>query len=625
MKTFFYPTLLACAALLVSCQSDINEPLTTETTVNFSLTIPDELASTRANASGSNSAKGGLTNVDMQQYDLRYQLAVYQIEGTDTTLVKKIVQTSDLCEDAQIALRLTPNRTYRFVAWADFVKQGETSDLHYNTEDLTRIQLLSSSATLNDESRDAFFASQEENVTASGLSQAITLKRPFAKLRIVTTDWDATTPDAMPDQVSITYYGCTRFNGINALTGNYLNSETLGSADDAATYTATIDKTTKAYEMGYDSSDANRTLLTDYLMTDVASVQTPIHAVFRAYNGTTLLNSCDFSQNVPIQRNYLTTLLGNMLSTNVTVKMSIQENFTDGYIDHESWFFDQGYTPEAPDYSGTTVAIDNAAQLMWLAAHEADVKGKTIQLTSDIDMSGVNWLPIDNNSYSFDFDGNGHTLRNFSINGAYADNVGVEPGFYYTGVFAKFRGNMRNVTFENITINGLNGANDNVQFTYFSGPIGQCIGNLTNVHARHIVCRGTNRYNDRVSRQNNGGLAGYLGNGHTVINCSAEDVQVSGIECGGLIGSLSGNCTVKDSHSEDVILRLSKNPDFELGYSAGGFVGGLPDAATVTFDNCTPPTRVAYIDDTTGQPRTDYAEENPLYGKSRKGTTPTIK
>ena len=80
------------------------------------------------------------------------------------------------------------------------------------------------------------------------------------------------------------------------------------------------------------------------------------------------------------------------------------------------------YSEDAESYE-----ISTAADLMGLAqlVNEGnDFSGKTIKMTGNIDLSGIdNWTPIgkfpgvpaDNRSFNGTFDGNGHTIRNFRI------------------------------------------------------------------------------------------------------------------------------------------------------------------------------------------------------------------
>lgn len=154
----------------------------------------------------------------------------------------------------------------------------------------------------------------------------MTLKRPFAKIRVVTTDWDESNGAvAKPDNFKITYHDCKRFSGLNAVSG-----EAIGEADaDASTvYVAEIATDAsgeKFYEGGYDATSTNRTLIVDYLL--ATSDQQAIHFKLDMLAGTTPVISRDFTTNIPIQRNYLTTLIGNLLSVGGSITIDIDENF----------------------------------------------------------------------------------------------------------------------------------------------------------------------------------------------------------------------------------------------------------------------------------------------------------
>ena len=327
-------TILSLALLSLiafsSCQpkqridGDLEEQ-TSMVDVLFSASMPDGEFQTRAALLGqeSNSALGAINNIDLvNKYDLRYQIAIYKVEanGTYRRVVAPIQKIEDLNTPAEFALRLTPNRIYKAVIWADFIPQGTRVDHHYDTQDFPNITLLSSAtAVLNDESRDAFCAVQEFSVTTTQVAQQIVLKRPFAKLRIVATDWDPNTPKV--DQVKIAYYNCKRFTGINLLTDE-VTSIDLPKSESVTAYTGSLNKTQKEYALGYDLSANNRTVVVDYLMTP-SKGQTPINIIFEALEGNTSLVRYNFKGNIPIQANWLTTITGNVLTnTGGTVTLS---------------------------------------------------------------------------------------------------------------------------------------------------------------------------------------------------------------------------------------------------------------------------------------------------------------
>ena len=312
--------LVGVAALsLIGCtQNDIldrdinngNEVMT------VTLTPPDAL-NTRAVSETSNSALGGISNVDWAMYDLRYQLAVYDETGETQIISPQVKIAATGYQPVTYELRLIPKHKYKLVAWADFVKEGETTDLHYNTADLRNIALIDDvTAQMNDESRDAYFGTKDLTAGDS-FNETLTLKRPFAKLRVVTTDW-AYESLPMPDNFKVTYYNCTRFEGINAVTGEALSVDgnIAGSDLDATgielTTTISNSKEEKYYKTGYDKTAANRTVLVDYLLCN--DEQQPIHFKIDFLDGTNSLIVRDLNTNVPIQRNWLTTVTGNVLT-----------------------------------------------------------------------------------------------------------------------------------------------------------------------------------------------------------------------------------------------------------------------------------------------------------------------
>lgn len=329
MKRLHSVLLGGMASLLFSaCSQDLDQtgPNPGEEVVRIQLEAPEAMQLTRS-VVGTNSAKGGLTNVDWTKYDVRYQLAVYSEDGTQQ-LIAPQSKVYDTYGPATFEFRLTPNTTYKFVAWADFVTQGSEEDLHYNTADFTNISIITDNdrdKTINDESRDAFFVTKNIEIGQT-FNESLTLKRPFAKIRVVTTDWDESNGAiTKPDNFKITYHDCKRFSGLNAVSG-----EAIGESDaDASTvYVADIamdGNGEKFYEGGYDATSNNRTLIVDYLL--ATSDQQAIHFKLDMLAGTTPIISRDFTTNIPIQRNYLTTLIGNLLSVGGSVTIDIDENF----------------------------------------------------------------------------------------------------------------------------------------------------------------------------------------------------------------------------------------------------------------------------------------------------------
>lgn len=639
-KIKFFLASLAMLLIGVSCQRNDQLGSNDPGKVVIKLSLPEDMQALRASANSS-SAKGGITNVDMSQYDIRYKLAVYN--ANNDLVIAPMIKTVDSYEEITYELRLTPNRQYKFVVWADFVQQGQTTDLHYDTSDFLNITCLdAANKQLNDETRDAYWITKDINVGTTAINETLVLRRPFSKIRVVTTDWGLVPADK-PDYFSIQYYGtdCKRFNSMNLLTGVSTGTPLTAKGDASiVTYDVNVDKDNKDYKLGYDSDEHNRTMTVDYLMTD-KSEQTPLHVVFTAKKGGAagqVISTYDFTVNVPIQRNYLTTLMGNLLTTATHIKVVIEENFVEEYNNHQSWFAPQGATPKVPTITtnvvaGTTIKtyhITNREELMWLADTPGELgANKIFKLESDIDMNGIDWFPIGHRNGAYGgpcgtFDGNGHTLRNFSVQ----KFLYKEEKFFFTreqqtGVFGEWYGDIKNLTFENITINGLEGVkvepgNTHNESAYFAGCIGYFCGNLDNVHAKNVFIKGAK---GSLKTQNVGGLVGYTNPNKPFEfkECSVMNItiQAKGTQIGGMVGSLHKNHTLTKCTANYVSLRVNGSTTTNIA----GLVGDIADATGVKFDKC----KVENVEflKYDGTINSDYAPTDPLYGTSRKGT-PTI-
>ena len=210
-------TILALGGLLFasSCQMDEPDAGTLTGEVDFTITagIPGGITTYSPTDGASFSHLGGANNVDATQYDLRYILEVYDGE---TLAYKDVKYVKDGFADskANFSARLLAKK-YTFVLWADFVEEGTTSDLYYDTDVLTMVSY-SSTVTddfnmrakyLSSDAIDAYTAYQEINLSESSQNVNISLKRPFGKIRLLATDSpenkDANTQ--IPNKVSIEF------------------------------------------------------------------------------------------------------------------------------------------------------------------------------------------------------------------------------------------------------------------------------------------------------------------------------------------------------------------------------------------------------------------------------------
>jgi len=219
MKKLFL-IMAAAGMLLSSCQKD--ETLggsTGETLVTVTTSVPQNVGVRSAMLSSSD--KGGVVNVAIDN-NIRYILSIYEGDiangDTNLTFVKKLdTWTAGTTTSTQV--RLIPNHTYTFVAWADFAQSaGSTEDWHYDTSNFPAITEKDARA-INDETRDAYFVVKSITVKEND-NVSLVLKRPFGKVRVVTTDWneDAIQKADVPNKATITYTNTTLYTGMNLLT-----------------------------------------------------------------------------------------------------------------------------------------------------------------------------------------------------------------------------------------------------------------------------------------------------------------------------------------------------------------------------------------------------------------------
>ena len=303
---------MAVAALaVVGCaepKDELGVQMGESTNVELSIEIP--AIDTRAGATSS--ALGGLSNVDWSVYDLRYKVAVYQ---GDNIAYSYTTYAEEGYEGLNHSVSLTKGREYKLYVWADFVKiQGE--DLHYTTDDIRTISLNGNYA-VNDESRDAY-AYYDTFSTAEGAQSSVNavLTRPFAKLRVVTTDADKLSFGQQIGSIEVSY-----------IDGGVPSSYALvdGSLGANATVSG-VEANVVAY-----ANDAvgERTLLTDYIFAPTTGQgAVKVSLIVKDTTGNVIYTIP--TKELLIQKNKLTSGKGAILTGGVTLDISIDGTIGEG-------------------------------------------------------------------------------------------------------------------------------------------------------------------------------------------------------------------------------------------------------------------------------------------------------
>ncbi len=365
-------SILALALCFVACQNEGVENASNGGLANVVLTVDaPELGATRADAdanAGRNSAFGAIdffNDADWANYDLRYTLEVYDAndDGTGEPIYReRLVNYLDKYAPTTFDLRLVPNREYKFVVFADFVEQGSKDDLYYDTTDLRNITAKTGAEGWNamNEVRDAYFVSENVEVSTS-LTKTLTLTRPFGKVRVIATDLDYIAGYSAPGYVEVTYHTEALYKSFNAINGQ-LNATPL--AGNELVYGFEVKKNAP-YTEGYDAEAKNQTLFADYLFAREGQ-QMPINFKMAVYEskGGRLIKETDFNTQIPVQRNHLTTIIGDVLTTEANITIVVNDDFVEEMINPS-----MEVAPAAPAVTATVEG--NTVTLAWEAVEGA--------------------------------------------------------------------------------------------------------------------------------------------------------------------------------------------------------------------------------------------------------------
>lgn len=507
-----YLSLLALPLLMASCAEDIDVfGGATDGTlpISFTLGTPSGMNTTRGT-----SDQGAFDNIDWNEYDLRYQLEVYETSGANPTsgdlVTTRRVRTVN--KEGAITIddiRLTPNRQYTFVVWADLVNEGSTADLHYNTnvgeatvsgyEGLQNITI--KNWGINDETRDAYFIVQTQTVTSAD-PISLTLKRPFAKLRVVTTDVEHLKLYTYPNFTKVAYkQGPARPSTFNALTGVASGELALEAGAAPVQYDGESAKDGQTNGL---NENLDKTLFVDYIFAKEGE-QTAVQFDLSAYEGvdasTRLIRTYEFSTDIPVQRNYLTTIKGNVLTNGTEFEISVDDAFA-GKENIDVW---DGKTVTEPQLVNGYYEIANAAQWVWLRSNKKS--GNNIKLIANIDFGG---FEVTGMNFSGTIEGQGHTMSNMVL---------LCGASYYSNGLLCPNPNAGGFTVKNLTISNVEAecAAPN------EGYVGTIIGDIQNsqtVNLENVHVIGANL----CGVQSIGGLVGLVASGCTanIKDCSVQ-------------------------------------------------------------------------------------------------------
>lgn len=266
--------------------------------------------------------EGGRENVDGTVYVLRYTLEVW----TDNASPELAYRTTELKEinaaSPQFECRL-PALKYKFVVWADFVLKSSVTeqypygmDLHYNTADLRNITF-NGAYVINDETKDAYSACADVDLRNAGTRVSMTLSRPFAKVRLVAADVNTIdVASGVTGFKSKFSYGLPQLDRYDALTQK-------ASSLSQVLYASSWGVVSPDFGTACEGNSHSQTLAFDYLFVNEGEpLNMDIQLEMQNGSGAAVtlpsLSDQDATVkkilNVPLVRNKLTTLLGNVFT-----------------------------------------------------------------------------------------------------------------------------------------------------------------------------------------------------------------------------------------------------------------------------------------------------------------------
>lgn len=547
-KKFLFGVFAAAGMLLAtSCSNDELIEQGSGDTATVSFTVNTEGATmTRANGERESYISDGTKANELYFF-------VYRIEGNDLYHAVDAsvygsykdsqndyghVSNFDGKSGTTLTLNLAKGQNYTVA----FFAKSENANLYtISDEDGTAcVKIDYNNAKNNMEAYDAFFAT--EKFTVSGKqTQYITLKRPFAQVNVGASDYDAFHASAkahVSASAVMIDNAASKLSLIDGSTsepvsvnfsnfkGDLFGSE--GGTSFMPTKTLTVNNNSytwlsMCYVLPYTTPDA--------------TASTTVSAEFTldlSNGGGKAITLKDGSlANMPIQRNYRTNIIGNILTNDVDFNVVIDSNFNGNIWDG------QASTSFDTDNDGNYLinsAEDFALLMEQTQTPNSPYAGKTFVLNTDISFGGKTIKGVGSNqsNISFTFDGKNHTISDFVINNSRE---------WYAGLFNQVShgGCIKNLTVKNATVTGQR----------MVGVISSNLENgctIENCHVENSIV---------VANTKKAGAVVSYALEATVKDCSAKNVKVycadSDVkESGEVVGFENTGCTIENNTSDNV-------------------------------------------------------------------------
>lgn len=424
MKSFKYLAAAALTLLAVGCNKEqmTEVPDGQMVDVTFTAALPGEMA-TKALGDG--------------QTAKTLHVSVYENDTEKTHLgdLDKTAKFTDL--KTQVTFSLVKGKTYNFVFWAQ--AEGATC---YNIDDLKNIKISYEGAVANDETRDAFYATRKELKVNGALTETIKLYRPFAQVNFGTADLlEAAAAGFVPKQSVFTATDVANvfdtFNAEGKVEGPATDKVIFAAAKIPVESLVIKDGTKYAW------------MTMNYIIPVGKQGEKHISNVtaeFITEAGDAITAS---SPQTPVQNNYRTNILGNLLTSQVIFNVEIVPIFNEPDNDIDivnvkneaslrALFATGGVATLTEDVVlGETVVVEPGKEVT------LDLNGKTVSNTADLwNESIASWSLLSVRGGSLTIKGAG-TLQAkendcFAVDVQDGGTVVIEDGTYVGNVHAVY-------------------------------------------------------------------------------------------------------------------------------------------------------------------------------------------
>ena len=414
MNKFKYFAAAALTLLAVSCNKEqvAEVPDGQMVDVTFTAALPGEMA-TKAIGDGQTAKK--------------LYVSVYENDDEKTKLdLDKTATFTDL--KTQVTFSLVKGKTYNFVFWAQAAEGAP-----YDVTDLKNIKISYEGAEANDEKRDAFYATRKELKVNGALTETIKLYRPFAQVNFGTADYEAAVAAGVEPVKSV-------FTATDVATVFDTFEAEGKEAKDVVTFTESALPGETLVTKAGDYKWMTMNYILPMGKQDAKHISN-VTAEFIPETGITVKAS---SPQTPVQNNYRTNILGNLLTSQVIFNIEIVPIFNEPDNDIDLVNIKNAESLKALFATGgeatlaADLVLDEAVAVMPGKEVTLDLNGKTIKNNSNSVALDVYGSLVINGEGTVDGGEGGDNVAVWSRPGG---KLTINDGTYTVGADANGSGN----------------------------------------------------------------------------------------------------------------------------------------------------------------------------------------